>query len=323
MMTTGEKILYLRNQKHISQEELAGSIGVSRQAISKWETDQSVPDLENLKWLAEFFQVKLSSLIEEGDILSNEGMDDSTKPNTLLRGSRYLFLTSIGLSCWYFILMILMIVFQDIFFWKNKNSGSLIFPVPTFLLNAFLCIVLIGMNLYLWRETKKESKGLVVEKVLLIIGGILSLVVQFITSIIEEKVIDGYILSQESFMVNNYITMVNMLNNIKVIYLIGNIIFIIGAVLMLAAKYISKKGYSYKHSEKPYTVGYGFLSFILGFVSLITVPLMSYWLYEMKQIDMLKYKQMRVLFLIGVCLQGVIRFLFLLFLILLKISFYS
>ena len=50
-MTIGEKIYKLRSEKGISQETMALDLNVSRQAVSKWETDQSIPDLDKIKLL--------------------------------------------------------------------------------------------------------------------------------------------------------------------------------------------------------------------------------------------------------------------------------
>lgn len=47
-MTIADRIQSLRKAKGISQEELANKIGVSRQAVSKWESEQSSPDLEKI-----------------------------------------------------------------------------------------------------------------------------------------------------------------------------------------------------------------------------------------------------------------------------------
>lgn len=44
-MNIADRIQYLRKQKGYSQEELADKVGVSRQAVSKWESEQSTPDL--------------------------------------------------------------------------------------------------------------------------------------------------------------------------------------------------------------------------------------------------------------------------------------
>ena len=47
-MTLGEKIKELRKARGLSQEELAEQINVSRQAVSKWELDLSLPDIDNI-----------------------------------------------------------------------------------------------------------------------------------------------------------------------------------------------------------------------------------------------------------------------------------
>ena len=45
---------YLRNRSRLSQEELAGQIGVTRQAVAKWENGDSLPDILNCEALADF-----------------------------------------------------------------------------------------------------------------------------------------------------------------------------------------------------------------------------------------------------------------------------
>ena len=62
-MTLGESITRLRTQKGWSQGDLADALDVSRQSISKWETDTSVPELEKLIRLSELFGVTLDALV--------------------------------------------------------------------------------------------------------------------------------------------------------------------------------------------------------------------------------------------------------------------
>lgn len=59
-----EKIYALRRKNGLSQEQLAEKIGVSRQAISKWEGGLSTPELDKLKALSECFQVTIDELTE-------------------------------------------------------------------------------------------------------------------------------------------------------------------------------------------------------------------------------------------------------------------
>lgn len=85
--TLGNTIKRLRKEKGITQEALAGAIGVSFQAISKWETDTTLPDITLLPKLASFFGVKIDDLfsIDRSDelervdsILYNEILTDKS-----------------------------------------------------------------------------------------------------------------------------------------------------------------------------------------------------------------------------------------------------
>ena len=64
-MTIGKKITTLRNLAGISQEQLAEHISVSRQAISRWEMGQAVPQLETILQLCEFFGISTDELLQE------------------------------------------------------------------------------------------------------------------------------------------------------------------------------------------------------------------------------------------------------------------
>ena len=63
-MTLGQRISLYRKKLNISQEELGARLGVSRQAVSKWETDLSAPDLNNLIGLARELGVSVAELTE-------------------------------------------------------------------------------------------------------------------------------------------------------------------------------------------------------------------------------------------------------------------
>lgn len=61
-MSIGERIVQLRSQKNMSQGQLAQSLGVSRQAISKWENDQSSPDTIHLIKLSDILDTEVEYL---------------------------------------------------------------------------------------------------------------------------------------------------------------------------------------------------------------------------------------------------------------------
>lgn len=64
-MTLGERIRACRQRAGLSQEQLAALVGVSRQAVTKWETDQSAPSTGNLFRLAEIFDTTVDLLLAE------------------------------------------------------------------------------------------------------------------------------------------------------------------------------------------------------------------------------------------------------------------
>ena len=63
-MNIGDRIQTLRKLRGISQEELADKIGVSRQAVSKWESEQSTPDLVKVILLSDFFETTTDYLLK-------------------------------------------------------------------------------------------------------------------------------------------------------------------------------------------------------------------------------------------------------------------
>lgn len=71
-----DNLLSLRKMKHLSQEEVAEQIGVSRQTISKYETGEAVPDIEKCKRLSDIFEVSLDDLVN----YDNKGRDFMIPP---------------------------------------------------------------------------------------------------------------------------------------------------------------------------------------------------------------------------------------------------
>jgi DNA-binding XRE family transcriptional regulator len=63
-MDLGKKIAYYRKHKEITQDTLAKLLGISNQAVSKWETNQSCPDIELLPMIADVFGITLDELFD-------------------------------------------------------------------------------------------------------------------------------------------------------------------------------------------------------------------------------------------------------------------
>ena len=78
------RLVKLRKTNGLSQEALAEKLGISRQAVSKWERAEASPDTDNLILLAKIYKVSLDELLssEEDSTLTNEAADSSTTEPT-------------------------------------------------------------------------------------------------------------------------------------------------------------------------------------------------------------------------------------------------
>ena len=78
-MTTGEKIRDLRKRQGLSQEALAGQLGLSRQAVSRWENENILPETETVLRLSALFQVSTDYLLKE-EVETPEARPDDVAP---------------------------------------------------------------------------------------------------------------------------------------------------------------------------------------------------------------------------------------------------
>lgn len=76
IMNLSEKLLKLRKQSGLSQQELADQLNVSRQSVSKWELNESVPDISNILALSEIYHVST-------DYLLKDSIENDTKENRI------------------------------------------------------------------------------------------------------------------------------------------------------------------------------------------------------------------------------------------------
>ncbi len=82
-MTLGQKIFELRNKQKMSQGDLAEKLNVSRQSISKWETDASVPELDKLIMLSDLFNITMDELVRDElpEKIADEAKKSTEKSN--------------------------------------------------------------------------------------------------------------------------------------------------------------------------------------------------------------------------------------------------
>lgn len=87
-MTFGEKIQLLRKEKSISQEQFAEVMNVSRQAVSKWELNQSYPEVDKIIEVSNYFGVSLDDLMNDEKANPNpNAVDQALEVQSLKKSS--------------------------------------------------------------------------------------------------------------------------------------------------------------------------------------------------------------------------------------------
>ncbi|MBE6032054.1 MAG: helix-turn-helix transcriptional regulator [Clostridiales bacterium] len=146
-MSLGEKIYQLRTAKNLSQEALSEAMDVSRQSISKWETDASVPELDKLIALSKFFEISLDELVLNQAIKKDsepaENSKDSKNANTQFApGSKQ------RTKSWLILLCTGAIIFLMITLFTSQVLAGLLFAYP-FWLCTLVCLAF-KRSAWLW-----------------------------------------------------------------------------------------------------------------------------------------------------------------------------
>lgn len=171
-MNIGEKLYKLRKDKNLSQEEVADILGVSRQTISKWETNGSLPDLDKVAPLCKLYEISADQLLTG----KRENKNVSYNDNKKLRAK------GIGLGVLGYFLAIISIMITIPVLDMNPIIATSIF----LLICGFATYIIIYTAIVYKKEeeTKKEEiKGprKIIHDLLLIIMTLIYLLVSFKT----------------------------------------------------------------------------------------------------------------------------------------------
>lgn len=131
--TLGKRIVQNRKRKNLTQDQLAEKLGVTAQAVSKWENDQSCPDITMLPKLADIFGISIDELlgadraqVREAEVIGNEQDEDISGIH--INNGKWEFhwdnsrRSAIGFACWVLLMGVLLLVDNllqtDIGFWN-------------------------------------------------------------------------------------------------------------------------------------------------------------------------------------------------------------
>ena len=171
----------MRKQKNLSQEEVANCLNVSRQTISKWETDQSTPDLDKIGPLCELFEISADELIigkkENKEVVINQSTQKIDEINDNKRKKAL----GIGKGVLIYFLAIAWIMISIPVMRINPILASAIFliicGIATYLI-IYSCII------YKNKKTEESSENKLLKQIQNIIGCfnlIIYLLISFIT----------------------------------------------------------------------------------------------------------------------------------------------
>ncbi len=146
-MTMGNKLLNLRKKAGLSQEEAAEKLNVSRQTISKWETDQSTPDFDKLSLICKLYNITADELINGNKKEKTEEIKEIGPENRKKRA------LGIGIGvCLYFLAVVEVMITIPLGI-LNPIVGSAIFLAICGLATGFIVYVSL-----IYKEPKEEKK---------------------------------------------------------------------------------------------------------------------------------------------------------------------
>lgn len=148
-----EKIYTLRRKNGLSQEQLAEKLGVSRQAISKWEGGLSTPELDKLRALSECFQVTIDELTSDQPLtaaLSNTEHANTTKIEKTADSNIGIGLCLLGAFC--LILTGILMMVQPSAIDKINESSTITLNGTGILMILSVLIMVIGIILTLKKK---------------------------------------------------------------------------------------------------------------------------------------------------------------------------
>ncbi len=179
-MSLGERLYELRKKKGLSQEEVAERLNVTRQSVSKWETDESKPDFDKIIPICELFEISSNELLsgtkeEKEEEEEVEIVKDNKKKKAII----------ISIAIFLYFVSLIWVIISEVTF--NLNEGVMIGVF--FLLCAIATCLLIYQGIVLNTtitknkkdKTKREKQLDSITEFIAIIFAIIYLLVSFTT----------------------------------------------------------------------------------------------------------------------------------------------
>ncbi len=168
-MSIGEKLLNLRKSKNLSQEEVAEKLNVTRQTISKWETDQSSPDFDKILPLCNLYEVSADYLLT-----GKEGKNIPIKDEVDIQKMRA---KGIGLGVFLYIIAVSWIMISIPFLELNPILSCAIFLI----ICGFATYKIIYTAIVYKNKKEKKKENTVIKQIDNIVS-LITVIIYFIVS---------------------------------------------------------------------------------------------------------------------------------------------
>lgn len=183
-MSLGQRLIELRKEKKLSQEEVAGKLNVTRQTVSKWETDQSTPDFDKILPLCELYGISTEELITGKKVVIQEEKQEKTKEeiisDTPEKKSKRVKGLVIGILIYFVAISWIMVSIPVIK--MNPIASSAIFLL---ICGIATCLIVYTSIMYKKEKTEKEKEKSKlykqIEDIVAIITTIIYLIISFST----------------------------------------------------------------------------------------------------------------------------------------------
>lgn len=154
-MKLGERLLNLRKAKHLSQEEVADKLNVTRQTVSKWETDQSTPDFDKIVPLCKLYGITSDELLtgDKPQINAEESsLKQDNKVNKIKRAK------GISISILLYFVSVIWIMMAIPVLMMNPIVASAIFLIIIGVATAYIVYTCSMFKVDKTKEEEKKSK---------------------------------------------------------------------------------------------------------------------------------------------------------------------
>ena len=299
-MSIGEKIYKLRTEKNITQEDVAFELGVSRQSVSKWETDQATPDLDKIKMLCEYFNVSIGYLVNDDNGIKEEVVksDKNEVSNKIKRVIQMFLKTCIGFYVVYLLHIILITVFQEeALYIFDYRYETFIFPFLYIIPKIISCGMITLFSYYIIKRQNYYNNSIIFN-----IASILTvIIVNYIIGIVFGYITNRYINAQSMEYTLAYSRLTSVYSYFQFITNLAFYLFLFSASADLVLKLLSPEKYEMPLYNKPYSTLCGVVSFIGGFLlGVLFLTAYIVWLIEVRKYDKDKFKKSLKWYLIGV-----------------------